>query len=128
MRHRLQAGCHDQAAVRLTRKCSDATLELVGVAHVNRMEFDPEGWRRHGLNRGELTDTGSYRGVAKDGYSRHVGCELFEKFEPFSAEIVFKCAKAGGVATRPSQTGNKTSADRINDVREHDWQGVSDTL
>jgi hypothetical protein len=36
------ASCHDQAAVSLTRECTNGALDLAGIAHVNRSQFPPE--------------------------------------------------------------------------------------
>ena len=37
---------HDQAAIRLSRECSDGTLDLGGVAYVDRTQLHPERRRR----------------------------------------------------------------------------------
>ena len=44
MSDRRRACCHDQAAIPLTRECSDG-VDLAGVAHVNRSQLHPDSRR-----------------------------------------------------------------------------------
>ena len=75
------------------------------------------------MDGAELPGPGSYSGISKDRYSRHIGRDLFEKFEPFRAHAILKQDEAGGIAARPRQTIHKSSADRIDGVCEHDRHG-----
>ena len=36
------ASCHDQAAIPLTRECTDGALDLAGIAHINWSQFPHE--------------------------------------------------------------------------------------
>src|SRR5262245_17339010 len=46
-------------------------------------------------------------------------CDLFQQFQPFPGQIVFKQHKAGGIAARSRQTNNETGANWIRDARKH---------
>ena len=116
-------GCrHDQAAIWGTRKCGDVALDLAGLAQVNRAYLQPERGCS-GLDGAELPDPGGYGGIPQRGHARDTRRDLLEQFEPFPAQAVFKHQEAGGVATRPRQARNETSADGINDKHEHNRHG-----
>src|SRR5262249_55418294 len=63
--------------------------------------------------------------ISKHRYSRHVGRDLFEKFEPFHAYAVLVQNETGGIAARPRQTIHESSADWIDGMCEHDRHGSS---
>ena len=99
MKQRQRARRYDQAAIWGAREGSDGTLDLASIAHVNGAQLYPEP-RRHTLKRGELPDPRGNGWIPKDRGSRHARCDLFEQFQPFHAEAVFKRKKTGGVAGR----------------------------
>jgi hypothetical protein len=101
-----------QTSIRGARECRDATLDLRGVAHVDRTHVHSEPWR-HGLHDGELTNPGTYVGIPKGRCACHARRNLLEQFQPFPAKTVFKEQKAGGITARPRQAVDEASADRI---------------
>ena len=123
MNVRRPARCHDQTAIGGARERRDGALDLVGVAHVDRVHLHPER-RRHGLDDGELAGAGGLDGIPKDGYSRHTRRDLFEQLQPFPADAVFKREETGRVATGPRQAIDVAGADRIGDDREYDRHGA----
>jgi hypothetical protein len=82
-----------------------------------------ERWGR-ALNRAELANRGRYGNISQDRRSRHAGRDLFEQFQPFSADREFERSKAGGVSARPCQAIDEAGADRIGDLHEHDRHGA----
>src|SRR5262249_22731961 len=57
--------------------------------------------------------------------SRHVGCDLFEQLQPFTADAIFVNRKTGGVAPRPRQAFDEAGPNRIGGPRKHDRYGAS---
>ena len=55
----------------LLRERRDVALDVAGITHIDRAQFDAER-RRHGLDRAELTRPGRDRGFAKDRRPREV--------------------------------------------------------
>jgi len=49
-----------------------------------------------------------------------MGSDLLQQFEPFAGDRGFADRDAGGIAARPGKAGDKTAADGIVDVGEHD--------
>jgi hypothetical protein len=105
------------------RECNDRALDLAGVAHIDRAQLHPER-RRHRLERAQLPAPGGYRGIPKDGRSRHAWRNLLEQFQPFPAHAVFEQSKTGGIAARPRQALDEAGADRVDHIDEHDRDGV----
>ena len=62
---------HNEPAIPGVDKDRDSAFDLVGVAHVNGADLDPQR-PRQGLNGTELTDRCRIRGIANDGRS----CQL----------------------------------------------------
>ena len=108
----------ERANAEIGRSISPGSRKLTGVNSTPNE-------RRYGLDGAELSYPGSYSGISKDRYSRHVGRDLFEKFEPFRAHAVLEKDETGGIAARPRQTIHESSADRIDGVCEHDRHGSS---
>src|SRR6516225_1033676 len=106
----------DQAAIRRLRKGHELALELRGITQVNRNNVDADR-SRHGLDDGELTDTGGYGGVAKDSCSRRLRRDLFKQCRPFSAQAVFEYHESSRVAARPRQALDIAGTDRIRNER-----------
>src|SRR4029077_11598541 len=77
MNLRQRAPCHDYAAIRGVRECSDGALDLADVAHVDRADLDPNR-RRRGLDGAPLANPGGYSGIANDCRSRRAGRDLLE--------------------------------------------------
>jgi hypothetical protein len=71
-----------------------------------------------------LADPNGWRGIPKDRCSGHARRDLFEKFQPFSAQGVFGRSKAGVVSARMRHAFDEAGADRIGDSREHNWHGM----
>jgi hypothetical protein len=69
MANRRPTQSHDQAAIRAASKFSYRTLDLLGIARVDRAYLHPEG-RCHALDGGQLTDPGKFDGIPNDGGSR----------------------------------------------------------
>src|SRR5262245_20069190 len=63
-------------------------------------------------------------GIADDGDPRHSWRNLLELLQPFCAQTVFKTDKACDVTTWPRQAIDEASADRIDNVREHNWHSA----
>ena len=127
MNEREPARRHDQASVRSTRKRRDGSLDLAGIADVDRAQFHPERRRRR-LDRGELAGSGGYAGIPKDRRSRHARRDLLDKFQPFSAGAVFEQRKPGGIAARLRQAFDNAGADRIGNLHENDRHGAGRLL
>ncbi len=116
-----QRAPHDhQTAVRAARESRNRALDLTGIAHIDRGQFNTERWG-HGLDRAELANSRGYGGITYDGDSRQFRHHLFEQLQPFRANAVFEIDKAGRVAARPCQAIDETGADWIRDIHEHDW-------
>ena len=98
---------------------SDGPLNLAGIAHVDRADLHADG-RRHGLDDGELADSGAQGGIPKHRRSRHVRRDLLEQLKPFPGQAVFELDEAGGVAARPRHALDVVAADRVGDIHEHD--------
>src|SRR5262249_20959694 len=112
----------DHATVRATRESSDATLNFAGTPHADRGQFNPDQSCR-ALQDAQLASPGGETRVAQDRDPCRSRCNLLEQFQPFPAEAIFVKAKAGGVAARPRQALNESTADRISDVHEHTRYG-----
>src|SRR6516164_9712686 len=93
----------DQTAVRLIRKRRNCAFDLASVARIDCAQIHADR-RCRGLDRSELTDPSGQCGITEDCRPRHVGCDLFKQFDPFSRQAVFKCDKSS--LARPG--GNTT--------------------
>jgi hypothetical protein len=118
-----RASGQDEAAIRRACEFRDGAFDLRRVAHVDRDDFDSQR-RRHRLDGSKLADAGRYSGIAKDGHAPRARRNLFNQFQPFPAQGVFKLQKSSGVAARPRQAVNEAGADRIASNREHDRHGA----
>src|SRR5262245_4354270 len=58
----------DQAAVRAARESRNRALDLTGIAHIDRGQFDTERWG-DGLDRAELPDSRGYSGITYYGFA-----------------------------------------------------------
>src|SRR5262245_53478920 len=121
---RLRARRHNQAAIRSAREIGYAALDLFGVAHADRAKLHPQ-LRGSGLDCAQLSGPGALGGISQYRYPRHARRHLFEQLQPFPADTEFELEEAGGVAARPRQAFDKTAADRIDEIDEHDWDGVA---
>src|SRR5262249_37592441 len=115
---------HDEAAIREPRERGNGTLDLAGIAHVDRAYLHSERWRR-GLDRAELASPGRYGGISQERHSLYAGRDLLEQLQPFAAEAVFIQHKTGSVAARPGEGFDKASAHRVGDQHEHNRYGTS---
>src|SRR5262245_50258416 len=120
---RLRARRHNQAAIRSAPEIGYAALDLSGVAHANRAKLHPQ-LRGSGLNGAQLSGPAALGGIPQYRYPRHARRDLFEQLQPFPADAVFEQEETGGVAARPRQAFDKTPADRIDEIDEHDRDGV----
>src|SRR5262245_57326809 len=119
----LRARRHDQAAIRSAPEIGCGAVALSGVARAIRPTLLPQ-LRGSGLNGAQLSGPAALGGIPQYRYPRHARRDLFEQLQPFPADAVFEQEETGGVATRPRQAFDKTSADRIDEVGEHDRGGV----
>src|SRR5262249_22481949 len=120
---RLRARRHNQAGIRSTREIGYAALNLFDVAHAERAKLHPQ-LRRGGLNCAQLPGSGPL-GFPQYPHLRHVRRDLFEQLQPFAANSIFEQEETSGVTARSRQALDKTSADRIDKIGEHDWDGVA---
>ena len=123
MKRRRRARRHDQAAIRSAREGRDGTLDLAGVAHVDRAHLHAKR-RRHGLYDAELAYPGGCGGIPKDCHSRHAGRDLLEQLQPFRAQLysnkrnpVALPPGRAKLSTRPEPTGSTTTGNTIGTVR-----------
>src|SRR5215510_128858 len=124
MNDRQRAPRHDQAAIWGMREGRDSALDLACIAYAEGAQLHPQR-RRHGLDGAPRAKPGGYGGIANDRRSRHVGRDLFEQLQPFTADTVFENRKTGGVAPRPRQAFNEAGPNRIRGPRKHDRYGAS---
>ena len=80
------------------------------------------------MNHGELGDPGTVHWVANNCNARHLRCDLFEQFKPFSAQAVFELGESSGVATRARHAFDVSGPHRINGLHEHDRYRTSRLL
>src|SRR5450631_695438 len=110
-------GRHDKTAIRGTSECRDSALDLVRIAYAYRSNIHPNrGCNR--LDHCKLADPGGCRGIPKDGYTLHIGRELFEQLQPFSTQAIFELHKAGGVAARSRQAFDEAGTNRVDNGSE----------
>ena len=64
-------------------------------------------------------------GVPQDPRTRHARRDLSEQFQPFPAHAEFKNLETGGITAWTGQALDKTRTDWINDLHEHDRNGVA---
>src|SRR5262249_61475968 len=76
---------HDQAAIWVAREGREGALDLSGLAHTDGADLNPER-RRDGLDRAELASSRGGSWVSHDCCSGHTRSNLFEQFQPFSAQ------------------------------------------
>ena len=96
-------------------ECRDGALDFAGVTHVKRTQLHPQR-RRHDLDSAELPGPGGDGRIPKDCHSLHMGSDLFEQLQPFSAHAVFVNREPNRVATRRCQARDETGTDRIDTV------------
>src|SRR5262245_15042484 len=118
---------NDQAAIRCACECSDAALNLPGIAHVDRAQLNPKR-RRDLLNDGKLTDPGAHSGISEHRCSCHAWRDLFEQFDPFSAQAVLEQRKSSDVAARLRQALDVSDSNRVDDTDEHNRHGAASLL
>src|SRR3954468_16740234 len=110
---------HDYAAIRTAREGCKGALDLVRVAHVNRVYLYPER-RCCRLNGTELADTGGGTRITENRRLDHPRCDLLEQFEPFCTQAVFEIRQPGGVAAWTRKAIAETASDWVNDLHEYD--------
>src|SRR6185437_6867320 len=115
---------HDQTAICEMRKRRYRSLDFVRIAYINSAHIYTE-WGRHRLDNGELSDPPGYRWIAKHCCTGNARCDLFQQFQPFSTQTVFKGHKAGHIAAWSRETIDETAPDRISGNREYNWHCVS---
>jgi hypothetical protein len=76
------------------------------------------------FDRCQITRPRGVISMLKDRNALDARGNFVEEFQPFSTDCVLKIAEACDVATRPRHTRNKTSAERIRDTHEYDWDAV----
>src|SRR5262245_28056588 len=111
------------ASIRRAHEGRDGALDLICVAHVERVYLHAER-RGQGLNNAKLADSGWVRGIPQDRHSRHARRDLLQQLQPFSAQAVFVRHETGGVAARPCPAIDEAGGDRISDDRENKRHGA----
>src|SRR5262245_39597898 len=102
----LDVGCsnparrHDQSAIWCLGEALDRAFNLIWFTKIDRAYFNADRWRNC-LYYGELANSVSKTGIAKNGRLLHARRELPEQFQPLSAQVVLKHHEAGGVAAGP---------------------------
>src|SRR5215467_2256058 len=125
MNHDQSAARYDQAVIWGTREGRDSALDLACIAYAEGTQLHPQR-RCHGLDGAQLPNTGGQGGIPNDCRSRHVGCDLFEQLQPFSADAEFEeWSKSGDVAARPRQAFDEAGSNRIGGPRKHDRHRAS---
>src|SRR5215510_12348149 len=124
MHGRQRASRHDQAAIRGARERGHGALDFSSIAYAEGAQFHPQR-RRHGLDGTPRAEPGGYGGIANDRRSRHVGRDLFEQLQPFTAHSVFLICEPGRVAAGTCQAFNEAGPNRIRGQRKHDRYGAS---
>src|SRR5262245_28225650 len=113
----------NQAAIGRTRKRRDCAFNFTCLTRADRGQLQSER-RCSCLDCAELASSGRNIGIANDGDPRHSWRNLLEQLQPFCAQTVFKTDKACDVTTWPRQAIDEASADRIDNVREHNWHSA----
>src|SRR5215467_8996186 len=122
---------NDQSSVRSCREATDASLNLVGIAHAYGGQFDIEG-SGSGLNRREAARPGGDGGIPNDRHSLQVRCDVLEQFQPFGADAEFIGGEPCDIAAGPCQafdpsapTGSIVVTNTIGTVRLACWNAVT---
>src|SRR5262245_11630493 len=83
------------------------------------------GWRY--FRDGPLTFTALHRptalcskGLEQDAYRGHARSDILQQLEPFRAKAEIIAGESGDVAARPRETLDEATADRVEDLHEHD--------
>src|SRR5215813_3456285 len=58
--------------------------------------------------------------VAQDAYRGHARSDILQQLEPFRAKAEIIAGESGDVAARPRETLDEATADRVEDLHEHD--------
>src|SRR5260370_39814523 len=124
MKLRQRAAGHDQATIRGAREGRDSTLDLAGVAYVDRAYLHPDR-RGHRLDRAELASPSGDGGITEDRGACHARCDLLEQFQPFPAQAIFELDETGCIAAWSRQAINEPGADRVGHYHKHDMHGAS---
>src|SRR5262249_49227515 len=103
---------HDQSATRRAREGRDGTLDLAGVAHVDRVD-PPLGRGRQGWDGGNWVGSAAWGGFPKNRRSRYAGRDLLEQLQPFPTYAVFGRHETGGIAARPRQARHETGGKEV---------------
>src|SRR5262245_23620010 len=95
-----------QTAIWAARERANRTIHRANVAKVNWCQLN-SGRCSRGLDRAEQADSGGICRIPNDRRARHVGRDLLEQIQPFTAKAVFERSKTGGVAAWPREAINK---------------------
>ena len=77
---------YDQTAVRGARENRNGALDLLGVAHVDRIDVHLECWRR-GRDGSKLAGSGALRSVPKNCHPRHSWRDLMSSRSDFPLRL-----------------------------------------
>ena len=117
----------NQATIRLRGQCADGALDLLGVAHAVGKHIDTER-TACGLDQWQKAcRTWSCR-IVDDSGARYRRDNLLEELQPLRADSKLEERKSSDIAPRMREAGDKSSADRIGNLREYDRYGAGDTL
>jgi hypothetical protein len=114
------------AAVWIARDGSNGAFDLRNVMNLTRTNLYRERWRS-GLDHAQeihSTTCGGGRGVEHHGDMRDMGRDLLEQFKPLSSNRGLEICEASNIAPGIRKAGNETTAHRIRDAYEHDWNGA----
>src|SRR5262249_41850818 len=79
--------------------------------------FKRAGDSLHGAQRAAAS--GNAR-VTQDAYRGHARSGILQQLEPFRAKAEIIAGESGDVAARPRETLDEATADRVEDLHEHD--------
>src|SRR5262245_30196460 len=91
--------CHNQTAVRATRKFTDVALDRPDILQIDYIQLHPD-WS-HRLDCGKLANSGGKGGIAQNRRARHVWRDLLEYLQPLRTDRVLEGRKSSDVAARP---------------------------
>src|SRR6516164_6442355 len=112
------AGNGDEAAIWLSGKRTEHSLDLSGLAHAMNEHIYPRRSSRR-VNQGQKSGCCRCYRIVDDGGACDRWRDLLEQLKPFCADGKLEIGKTGHVAPRMRQTGDKACADRVNELREY---------
>jgi hypothetical protein len=118
----LSRGQHDERLGSCTRHGRERALQLVGIAHLQEVQLEPQSpGRALGLAHERALHRRTAAGSPQHGHPRDLRHRFLEQFHPFPGKALPGAERdARDVATRPRQAGNQPVPHRIDGGRHHD--------